>query len=916
MSHPLLVHFQGLPRTVAYESDVFGLPSYHLVGAPRRLFADHALPPLYEPEVDVRRVESMPSPAELLGALPAGDNWHAMSMRTQALLSAAFLLAEDPQRRLDARKVELLMHQVSLVHHILSGPKLRRVLIADEVGLGKTIEAGLILKRVLDERPGARALYLAPARLVGNVVNEFREKLDLDARKWVAGVERDARLDDDRLIVASIHKAVTTANFEVVAKSGPWDVIVVDECHHLSDWGQGGGDPNQSYRLVSRLIENLSAEGRLILMSGTPHQGNQTRFENILKLLQAPGETLADVGGRVIYRTKDRVTDWQGRPLFPRRDVRPPRVIELGSAYEAWYQKTADLYDGAAVNSPISRATGWAKGQALQWVASSAQAGLGFLVRLAIRRLAWTHEHAALAPALEALRPYRGGSTDEPIAQLYGRLARQVALIQKDRQFEPADDAEAVADGEEAWRPDPDALAQLLSEGVELVRSPTATRKWDAVADLIREAVGEKVVLFAQPVETVSVVARFLEAEFGCKPAIIIGDQSEQERREQVASFRRPDGPRFLVSSRAGGEGLNMQMARRLIHLDVPWNPMELEQRIGRVHRFGSRRTVLIDTVVVAGTREVDAYRIARQKLALIVQNLDAEQFEVLFSRVMALVPPQELESVIGGAVGSTLNVSAAAEIERLVRQGYAMWSAFNEAYRAQEEQIRALDPGAATWADIQRFLLDHGGAKPADDVGRQLFRLVGEDVEAVEDTVPAIALDGQIYACSDSGGLLDAVEGDRPPALLGLNLPEVAGRLCDAFHGGKPAGAAFLRLDAHALPVTPMGDQTAVIGFLCQKLRQERGQYSEMGLSLKLFLVSEGGDPMPLSAGQASEFVRHIIRARRQRDPKPTPLAARLVAVERTLSQTLRRPSDAEFAEGIRYGVWPVLAAVISVNS
>ena len=204
---------------------------------------------------------------------------------------------------------------------------------------------------------------------------------------------------------------------------------MVDECHHLSDWGAGGGDPNRSYRLVGKLVEQLPAEGRLILMSGTPHQGNQVRFEHILRLLQAPGEAPSDVGGRVIYRTKDNVTDWQGRPLFPRRDVRPPRVVELGYAYKAWYETTASLYEGAAAGTPRPR-NRMGEGQALQWVASSAQAGLGFLVRLAICRLGGTHEHHAMKPALDALRPYRGGRMDEPISQLYARLVRQVGQQQ------------------------------------------------------------------------------------------------------------------------------------------------------------------------------------------------------------------------------------------------------------------------------------------------------------------------------------------------------------------------------------------------------------------------------------------------------------------------------------------------------
>ena len=164
---------------------------------------------------------------------------------------------------------------------------------------------------------------------------------------------------------------------------------------------------------------------------------------------------------------------------------------------------------------------------------------------------------------------------------------------------------------EARWRPDPSLLGEVLRRGAGLKRARGDAAKWRAMAELLRAAGSEKVVLFCQPVETVAVVAREIEVEFGERPAIIIGGQTDPERDEQVARFRDRRGARFLVSSRAGGEGINLQVARRLLHLDVPWNPMDLEQRVGRVHRFGARRTIVVDTLVVAGTRETDAYRIA-----------------------------------------------------------------------------------------------------------------------------------------------------------------------------------------------------------------------------------------------------------------------------------------------------------------
>src|SRR3954471_22227876 len=87
-----------------------------------------------------------------------------------------------------------------------------------------------------------------------------------------------------------------------------------------------------------------------------------------------------------------------------------------------------------------------------------------------------------------------------------------------------------------------------------------------------------------------------------------------------------------LFPPEQAGEGLNLQVARRIVHVDVPWNPMELEQRVGRVHRFGSRRTIIVDTVVVRDSREVDTYRIAREKLHAISSTLvPVERFEALF---------------------------------------------------------------------------------------------------------------------------------------------------------------------------------------------------------------------------------------------------------------------------------------------
>lgn len=902
----MLFESNGVIRTILRTVNDFGFESYDLVGPPRRLYGLTLNQGLVETNVDKRRVKPLRLPAQLLGVPADGDSLLSMTTRSLARLYAAFLAAEDPQRRLDTHKAATLMHQVSLVQHILSQPNLRRVMIGDEVGLGKTIEAGLIIRRLFDQDTSVRVLYLAPARLVSNVTNELRDKLDLDARKWVAGNAGDARIESDRLVVASINKAVFGDNLDRVAKSGPWDVLIVDECHHLSDWGQSGGKPNLAFKLVSQLVKAQRPEGRLILMSGTPHQGSESRFKNLMRLLADDSKSLAGAKGRVIFRTKDRVRDWRNQPLFPAREVRLPTVVQLGAAYERWYAGISTLYDTPSENGFRNRAAGWAKGQALQWAASSVQAGLGFLVRLSMRRLGWTLAQKELAAAIGALRPYRGGPINEPLDTLYTRLQKQIGF--------QADADDTVSDSEEfeeeIWTPDPELLGALLNEGVGLLSTEAAHAKWEALCRIVDAADGEKIVLFAQPVETVGVVAAFLERRYGEKPALIIGNQSDEDRLEQVRAFQSDHGPRFLVSSRAGGEGLNMQRARRLVHLDVPWNPMELEQRVGRVHRFGSRKTIVVDTIVAAGSREVDMYRIARDKLAMIASQLAPDQFELLFSRVMSLVPPKELEEIIGRASPGPLGTFESNEIGRLVTEGFQSWNDFDSAYRHEADQIRALDPGQATWADLGNFLVKFGGAEPSDDVSLSVFEFRGDQIESIQESLPAICLNGKSYVCGDTGGLpVETKSGDRAYS-LGLNLDEVANVLKSSFLPDRETGVAVIRSSKELEQIIP--NTRYLIAFLKQSVRFEGSSASESNLSMHLFSIDGEDGVIELGAELRADVVRILMRSQRVRDWPNATDDEYLGMAEKKLAIQLRTPSESEIENGARHCVWPLGIVII----
>lgn len=912
---PATVYRDGIPCAVLRQQEEWGIQTYDLVYPPRRFWAGSDSPPFVEHGVDANRVTRALSPGELLHQLPADDNWPAQSRRTVARLFSHFLLCEDPQRRLDARQVVTLSHQVSLVRHILDNDHLKRVLIADEVGLGKTVEVGLLLQELMDQNPGIRILYLAPARLVTNVGREF-DRLDLHFRLWKSG-QADARLSDPR-IIASIHRAVHGENARQIVDTPAWDVIVVDECHHLSDWSAGGGDPIQMLRLVRDLVARQAPDSRLILMSGTPHQGHVHRFDNLLGLLKLPGESDTALSGRVIYRTKEDVRDWSGNPLFPTRQINEPLVLDLGPEYRAWLQHIHEFYRPPVLKDQKQRArqraAGWRCAQALQWAASSPQAGLGYLVRQAVRA-SWRLNDGALADAIAALRPYRNGSSSEPVETLHARIKREVCQQAEDLDIEDIEEDETS----ESTQTDPQKknLNTLLSEGLALLKG-FGNRKWDFLqGKIFDQADGEKIVLFAQPIETVCALARYLEESTGRKPAIIIGGQTDAERLEQQNLFWRKDGPRFLVSSRAGGEGINLQVARRLVHIDVPWNPMELEQRVGRVHRFGSTKTILVDTVVVRDSREADAYRVAREKLRVVASSLvGPDKFDTIFSRVMSLVSPEELQEVLLRESGSRLRPEDQERIASMVEAGFNAWKDFHDRYAEQRLQLRAQDPGLARWEDLKQFVTGHSTAENVDGFVASRFSTASGSVQSADEKIPVLRLeDGQNYYVGDfSGAVVSGPEGARA-AQLGLNVAPVAAALRKHALPTAPAGAAHLRWPQDVpLPAWLGPDCVGVLTLLRQTLRSDqRAGWSEQASHLHCFLVNQDGSAVPLSAEEKPVLLRAVFKAVVRAKPESAPpVLAALAEAESRLLQELRRPRDTEISDGVRYAVTPLFAATL----
>jgi superfamily II DNA or RNA helicase len=903
---------------VAKQTDGFGFETVDLAFLPSRFGAAPAAESIgpIAAGIDATRVTGLESPAaQLLNSLAtpvAGVTKASESAR--ARLMANFLIAEDPQRRLESRTVETLAHQISLVRHVLDNPNLRRVLIADEVGLGKTIEAGLILQELLAARPGLRVLYLAPARLVGNVRREF-DQLRLGFRQWSA-LEADGRLSDGRL-VASLHRAVHGKNRQLLLDAGPWDVIVVDECHHLSAWGTDGGDTTNAFRLVRDLSRKLPPDGRLILMSGTPHQGSAVRFRNLIDLLRCEDEDDVAIRGRVIYRTKEDVRDWNDRPLFPPRVVNQPVIVDLGPAGRSWLSNIHAYFTSrpaTRATESARRASGWRCALALQWAASSPQAGLGYLVRHALRG-GLGLEAPGLATAIAAIRPYRNGPPDEPVEALADRLRTEIQRQQRDHEVEDIeDDQDECGEGipMEPGTINASGLGSLLLEGARLLEQ-TGSSKWDQLwHDVIEPAGSDKVVLFAQPIETVCALARYLEGRTGTKPAIIIGGQRDDERRSVIDRFRSPDGPRFLVSSRAGGEGINLQFARRMVHVDVPWNPMELEQRVGRVHRFGSRLPIIVDMIVTKDSRESDAYRVARRKLEQIAGTLvEPSRMDMIFGRVMSLVPPEELQELLIGAALAPCSAEDEIRIANLVRAGFDDWKAFHASYGKQQTAIRAMAPGAASWSDLEQFCVHHLGAErirglASEDFGR-------EGLSRTEVPGLRFQLTGG-FVCGDHGGTPILDHDGVLLKKLGVNSPEVSKAIARVTTDTAVAGIAHFRGDQKLSALLGDGAQGVLIWRVQEYQFDGRRGWIERSIRLAGLRVTAEGTTQPLEASALPAFIRWSQEATLRRQcGDVSAIASALKFAEDSYGLELWRVQPHERNLGISRAVVPIFAATFA---
>lgn len=489
--------------------------------------------------------------------------------------------------------VQPLPHQAFLLDKVLSADRFGHVL-ADDVGLGKTIEAGLLITCLIRREPPQRIMIVCPAGLALQWQDEMEEHFGLNFS--ILGDNFDGKLSTSwrtqPLIIAPIDRIKRDEYRELLKQVGSFDLVVCDEAHRLTAHRQFLSqklEKTANYQLFeflvqSRLIryvennDQTPRSPRLLLLSATPHQGDDERFVYLLNLVRPdlfdPGKqadeqlTTASLVETLTRTPKSRAVDWEGKSIF-----------------KGHITKTLDV-PWTPEETEVSRLLTEYIHKSLDFVRDSDR-GSQLVVQLVMHTF---HKIAASSwPALEATLQRRLDSLDGRVQKL-----RELVGNAEDDEGEDGAARDFALPAKTFFENEKALLQTLLGR----LRGLPKDSKWEHCAALLRQIdaaePGAKVLVFTQYRVTQVKLRERLEAMFpGAPVELVHGDVEAADRR--LARIRFENESRFLISTEAGGEGVNLQKACHvMVNYDFPWNPMRLQQRIGRLDRYGQQRVVQV----------------------------------------------------------------------------------------------------------------------------------------------------------------------------------------------------------------------------------------------------------------------------------------------------------------------------------
>jgi superfamily II DNA or RNA helicase len=560
----------------------------------------------------------------------------------------------DPLFAVNCSIVDPLPHQVEAVYkYLLPLPQIR-FLLADDTGAGKTIMTGLLLKEMLMRGLIERILIVTP----GGLTKQWQEdELSIKFNLPFKLVNR-ATFEADPNIFKGSDRLVTSIDFlrgedvQTVLADSRWDMVVVDEAHKLSAFDYGTKKyVSQRYRAIEMLASRCD---HLLLLTATPHRGRKDTFKNLLQLLDEDifsSDTLVterigqlESGGLnkfFIRRLKEDMRDWQGNPLFKQRytktigyDLSPgeKNLYERVTTYLS--QKKDEAKEARNIHVTLALTV-------MQRRLASSLAAIQRTLHGRYRALKGLLDELQHNPGLlnqrlkaDLMDVDSPDDLDELTDEERQTLDNILADPRKFRLFTTAASYQEIK--EEMLE-----VKKLVELADELVDAGQEERKYVELITLLKQEKVfdkvEKLVLFTEHKDTLDYLERKLKNS-GYGVVIIHGGKSVDERRAAQYAFAGPD-TQILIATDAAGEGINLQFCRLLINWDIPWNPNRLEQRMGRIHRYGQQRDVLVCNLVAQNTREGAVLQRLMTKLDIIREQMGDDRVYDVIQDVLADVP-------------------------------------------------------------------------------------------------------------------------------------------------------------------------------------------------------------------------------------------------------------------------------------
>ncbi len=605
--------------------------------------------------------------------------------------------------------IDPLPHQIHLVHHILASGNLNW-LIADDVGLGKTIETGMLLAALKQRGSLRRVLLVTPAGLTKQWQDELNNKFRMGEFQIYG---EDFHINEPRhwkmydYVIASIDRLKNEIHLESLQQAGAWDLVVFDEAHRLSRRQYGLKlDASQRFQLAANLRNNTDA---MILLSGTPHQGMQDKFQALLELLRPERKeeitTLAlnpEIIGEMVFRNnKADVTDAEGKFIFKGKTTKAIRVHVSEAVLE--FDKSLQHY----------LKQGYAAGAALGFKGNA----IGFVMTV-YRKLA-ASSVAAIHNALLNRRARLEGEAKN------GYTINE--LDERDQRFLGEWEEQLQTDAKEFFEGEIDLLNELIGDVEQLKEDDRKIQLFmeQLIDNILTSNKNEKVLIFTEYRTTQNYLKEAIESRFGQgKVELINGSMPHQYRREAIARFE--EDAQFLVSTEAGGEGINLQRkCHIMVNYDLPWNPMRLVQRIGRLYRYGQQKRVVVFNVYSPDTADEKIIDLMYTRIDQVVNDMAGVSSEF----------NEQMQDDILGEIADLVDVNqilADATVAGIHRTQKRIDDALARAKAATAKQRELFEHAASFNPDEIRHELrisqEHGGAFVLG-----MFRQLG--IEIVETT-------------------------------------------------------------------------------------------------------------------------------------------------------------------------------------